>query len=126
VDPSRILGAFFLAESPGPRVRRPHAGRMIRLRLDPSLTPREARAMKERAAEDMRSIGNFVAWSSRRTWPESRGAAAPGRSSRTTASATGWPSRSRGRIARCSRSGPDAELRSLSNYVATLILEDLV
>ena len=35
---------------------------MIRLRREPGLTNREARALEARAAEEMRSIGNYVAW----------------------------------------------------------------
>ncbi len=35
---------------------------MIRLRLEPALTKREARALEARAAEEMRGIGNYVAW----------------------------------------------------------------
>jgi hypothetical protein len=46
---------------------------MIRLRLEPGLTKREARALEARAAEEMRGIGNYVALlASADSRPESR------------------------------------------------------
>ena len=35
---------------------------MVRLRVAPQLTQREARRLQARAAADMRSVGGYVAW----------------------------------------------------------------
>ncbi len=44
------------------RQRDPTALKTTRLRVQPRLTPAEARGLEARAAADLRSVGNYVAW----------------------------------------------------------------
>ena len=94
---------------------------MIRQRLDPGLTKREARALEARAAEEMRGIGNYVAWLITRK-PRRRRTGAK-LSDKREPYGIAVPLSTADRKALEERA--DAELRSLSNYVATLILEEL-
>ncbi len=98
---------------------------MIRLRLEPGLTKREARALETRAAEETRGIGNYVAWLITRDLarkPRRRRTGAK-LSDKRKSYGIAVPISTTDRKALEERA--DAELRSLSNYVATLILEDL-
>ncbi len=98
---------------------------MIRLRVEPSLTNREARALEARAAEEMRGIGNYVAWLITRDLarkPRRRRTGAK-LSDRRKGYGMAVPLSTTDRKALEQRA--DAELRPLSNYVATLILEEL-
>ena len=44
------------------RQRDPSALKTVRLRVEPRLTREEARELEARAAADFRSVGNYVAW----------------------------------------------------------------
>ncbi len=99
---------------------------MIRLRLEPGLTTREARALEARAAEEMRGIGNYVAWLITRDLarkPRRRRRTGAKLSDKREPYSMAVPLSTGDRKALKARA--DAELRSLSKYVATLILEDL-
>ncbi len=98
---------------------------MIRLRLEPGLTNREARALEARAAEEMRGIGNYVAWLITRDLarkPRRRRTGAK-LSDKREPYGVAVPLSTGDRTAPEERA--DFEMRSLSNYVATLILEEL-
>ena len=99
---------------------------MVRLRVDPALTRVEAKQLETRAAEDLRGVGNYVA----RLVAQDL-AKEPKARRRTGARVTDrrepfdmaipLSTTDRKRL----KERADAEMRSISNYVATLILEDL-
>ena len=98
---------------------------MIRQRLDPGLTKREARTLEARAAEEMRGIGNYVAWLITRDLARKPRRRRTGAKLSDTREPYGMavPLSTADRKALQERA--EAEMRSLSNYVATLILEEL-
>ncbi len=102
--------------------------RMVRLRVAPQLTPGEVRELQARAAADMRSVGSTVAWLLIRDLKR-RGS---GRA-RKTAGISPADKRSACEIAvpltaeqkRKVEARARAEVRSVSSYVALLIVADL-
>ena len=108
------------------RQRDPSALKTTRLRLAPQLTHEEARKLEARAAADLRPVANYVAYLIAQDRKGKR------RSNRRTSAKpgderTGYelvvPITSSDRRALEKRARQ--ELRSLSGYVAKLILEDL-
>ncbi len=99
---------------------------MIRLRIDPALTAAEVKALHRRAAEDLRGIANYVAWliakdldRERKQRRRSGARVSDRRKPYNMAIPLGTADRKR------LTERADAGMRSISNYVATLILEDL-
>ncbi len=108
------------------RQRDPTALRTVRLRLSPQLTREEARKLEARAAADLRPVANYVTYlvaqdlqGERR--PSRRTSAKPGdeRIGYELVVPITIPDR------RALEERAREELRSLSGYVAKLIVEDL-
>ena len=99
---------------------------MIRLRVDPALTRAEAKQLEARVAEDLRGVGNYVAWLVARDL-----AREPKQRRRTGARVTDRREAFDMAISlskadrKLLKERADAEMRSITNYVATLILQDL-
>ncbi len=101
---------------------------MVRLRLSPQLTEREVRQLQARAAADMRSVGGYVAWLLVEDLQRRR----PGQKRRAGSVPLGNP-RSAYEVAvpltpdqkeKVEAQARD-EVRSVSSYVALLIVADL-
>ena len=105
-----------------------HRARRVRLRVDPQLTRGEVRELQARAAADMRSVGSIVALLLIKDLPH-RG---PGRG-RPTGSVSLRDKRSAYELAvpltadqkRKVEARAREEVRSVSSYVALLIVADL-
>ena len=110
--------------SPKNPSNQPSTGRKIRLRVDPQLTPTEIRKLEARAAEDLRGLGNYVAWLIAQDLtrkPKARRAtgATPTDRRQPYNMAIPMTTADRERL----RERADAEMRSISSYVAVVILE---
>ncbi len=108
------------------RQRDPSALRAVRLRLSPQLTREEARKLEARAAADLRPVANYVAYliaqdlrGIRR--PNQRTSAKPGDERIGYELVVPITIPNRRELEERAR----MELRSLSGYVAKLIVEDL-
>ncbi len=108
------------------RQRDPSALRTTRLRLAPQLTREEARKLEARAAADVRPVANYVAYlvaqdlrgKRRRVRPTSAKPGAERTGYELVVPITGPDRRALEKRAR-------QELRSLSSYVARLIVENV-
>ncbi len=101
---------------------------MVRLRVDPQLTQREVRELQARAAADMRSVGGYVAWlliqDLRRRGPGLRRRArgvSPGDKRSAYEVAVPLTAEQKRKVDARARD----EVRSVSSYVALLIVADL-
>ena len=108
------------------RQRDPSALKTVRLRVEPRLTQAEARELEAQAAADFRSVGNYVAWliaqnQRAKRQARSRTKAKPG--DKRVGYSINVPITIPDRRELEERAR--AELRSLSGYVARLIVEDL-
>ncbi len=97
-----------------------------RLRVQPRLTQAEARELEGRAAADFRSVGNYVAWLiaqnlSAKRKARSRTKAKPGDKRAGYSINVPITIPDRRELEKRARE----EMRSLSSYVAKLIVEDL-
>ncbi len=97
-----------------------------RLRVEPRLTPAEARGLEARAAADFRSVGNYVAWliaqdlsAKRKTQRQTKAKPGDEREGYSINAPITIPDR------RELEERARKELRSLSGYVARLIVENL-
>ncbi len=97
-----------------------------RLRVEPRLTPAEARGLEARAAADFRSVGNYVAWliaqdlsAKRKARRQTKVKPSDKRVGYSINAPITIPDR------RELEERARKELRSLSGYVARLIVEDL-
>jgi len=109
---------------PKNRRQQPRTGRKIRLRVDPQPTPTEIRKLEARAAEDLRGLGNYVSWLIAKDLAKN-----PKTRRNTGAKATdkrqpcdiAIPMTTANR--RQLKQRADAEMRSITSYVAVVILE---
>ncbi len=101
--------------------------RMVRLRLAPQLTSGEARKLQAREAADMRSVGGYVAWllikDLRRESGRKRRGSGVSLADKRRAYEIAVPltAEQKGKVEDRARE----ELRSVSSYVAMLIVADL-
>ena len=110
--------------SPKQRSSKPSTARKIRLRVDPQLTPAEIRKLEARAAEDLRGLGNYVAWlivKDLAKQPKARRATGATAKDRRQPYDLAIPISTGDRKRLKQRA--DAEMRSISSYVAVVILE---
>ena len=108
------------------RHRNPSALKTTRLRVQPRLTPAEARGLEARAAADFRSVGNYVAWliahdlsAKRKTQRQTKAKPGDEREGYSINAPITIPDR------RELEQRARKELRSLSGYVAKLIVEEV-